>query len=357
MISINSAFTRNNTINRKETNSDKLELSRAKSVAMKDLKLTQLEADVIDFSYNKSNALDFMLDDPEVETKKKVSEEHEDLTPFSNFFRDYELEENGPKDFLKEEMGEFYQETQYDEDDIPLGEDFRPFRQLSIGYFSPYRFAHDTDLDAESKHALHRINYSERIHARSRLKDDTSNVGEISELAACLSEKEGKHFADRCVDKSLLKLSNDVRYFDANLFRFVSKHPGHRNHVIKITEDGSEIYSPTYGRAYSRMLDETNDVNTIKRVLRSGVMFVDKDSERQDPVLTNFAVDVYKKTHNWGFEEKKLVELVKNRVKDPKTDLIKKESIDKNRLNKAKELLKTDASIEECIYEIDESLN
>lgn len=353
MININLAFT-GNRINNKQLNNEKLEQSRAKSAAMRDLKLTQLDEDVVDFSYKKVEDLDFGLDDEIEENDKKSSKKSEiaeELELFDNFFRDYELEENGPKNLLKEEMGEFYQDTQYDEDDIPLSESIRPFRELSIEHFSPYRYTHDTSIDYESKHALLRMNYHNRIQSRENLRDNFIDSEEISDLAATLAEKEGKTFADRCVDMSVLRQSDRTKILDSNLFRFVSKHPGHRKHVVKVDNRGNETYNASYGRAYEKLLKKTNDVETIKEVLSSSYLESDNGKLYYDSTSANFAIDVFSKTQKWGDEEKMLVSSVKKtlRYRDANYIMRTEEVVDKTKLKQAQELLNSDKSIEECI--------
>lgn len=265
---------------------------------------------------------------------------------FDNFFRMSELSEYG-------EQSEFYDELQYSIDDIPIADSINPNKKMFLNSQMHTHYL-DTDLDADNIFKLKLINYYDVVTSAVGSDVESNVLREMVGRAACLEDFYPKSKVSEAIGKSILYRENDLNYPSSDLLDFMIKRPNYRKDVVIKDINGNETYNRCFGSHFDKLLNETRDVKTIKKVLADCSLKVSGKVNNFDWQFADFGVELFKKTKTWGEKEENLINSIKDTVTNPKDNSFKYETVNRAKLIKANKLLKQDTDIEEIIKQISE---
>lgn len=274
------------------------------------------------------------------------SQKDETVELFDNLDKFFRIEECEQETTSAEH--DYFEHLQYGLDEVPLAENLRPINRVQR--IQPYsnNTEMNTDLSMEDKITLNRIHYNEKIIQSLWGKDINFDDG-IADAAAFASLSMSERNVDELINKSIIQRNRrgePKKQASLELFNFLIKHPGFRNHVVEVDATGTESFSKQKAYHYNRMLNVTRNIQDIKKSQRDVRKLTD-DNLHESMFLSDFAVDIMKQSKKWGEDESKLLQTGVKFTTTKSGETIKE--INRENVDFAKSLLKNNASTKETL--------
>lgn len=276
------------------------------------------------------------------------SQKDETVELFDNLDKFFRIEECEQETTSAEH--DYFEHLQYGLDEVPLADNLKPINRLQRMQSYSNNTEMNTDLSMNDQITLRRMHYSDKIVRFVWGKDINFDDG-IADAAAIASFSMPERNVDELINKSILH-NNKNKYkkeISLDLFNFLVKYPGYRKHVVSTDKEGNETFSKSNAYHFNRMLKVTKNTQDIKASLKE-VKELSGNDKHLSLLMSDFAVEIMKRSRKWGEDESKLLQTGIKTTKTSSGEIVR--DIDRNNINLAKNLLKEKTSTKETLKEL-----